>query len=81
MVFFGKGYLKVHKASLQFLPEKHTDFIFTLFLKSLVFRIYTIDATIHFINQSNNKYSFSVRDYFAKLYCFGFASAIFIYAI
>ena len=29
--FFGKGYLKGTQSYLEFLPEKHTDFIFTLF--------------------------------------------------
>ena len=33
---FGKGFLKGTQSYLEFLPEKHTDFIFTLFLKSLV---------------------------------------------
>ena len=28
---FGKGFLKGTQSYLEFLPEKHTDFIFTLF--------------------------------------------------
>ena len=31
MVLFGKGFLKGTQRYLEFLPEKHTDFIFTLF--------------------------------------------------
>ena len=76
----GKGFLKGTQSYLEFLPEKHTDFIFTLFAEEhgfigsifllliyvvMIFRIIRIGAIS--------------RSYFAKLFCFGFASSISIY--
>ena len=78
----GKGFLKVTQSYLDFLPEKHTDFIFTLFSEEfgfigsvgllilysiIIFRIVRIGA----ISRSN----------FARLFCFGYAFAIFIYIV
>jgi len=78
----GKGCLKGTQSYLEFLPEKHTDFIFTLFSEEfgfigslgllliysiIIFRIIRIGA----ISRSN----------FAKLFCFGFAFAIFVYIV
>ena len=77
---FGKGFLQGSQSYLDYLPEKHTDFIFTLFseefgfIGSLIllliyaFVIYRIAAIG---NQSKNN--------FAKLFCFGFAAAFFVY--
>ena len=78
----GKGFLKGTQSYLDFLPEKHTDFIFTLFSEEFGFfgsivllLIYTIIiiriVRIGVISRSN----------FAKLFCFGFAFAIFIYIV
>ena len=78
----GKGFLKGTQSYLDFLPEKHTDFIFTLFSEEfgfigsvvllilysiIIIRILRIGA----ISRSN----------FSRLFCFGFAFAIFIYII
>ncbi|MBD1135151.1 rod shape-determining protein RodA [Pelagibacterales bacterium SAG-MED47] len=77
---FGKGFLKGTQSYLEFLPEKHTDFIFTLFSEEfgfvgsaflliiyaiIVYRIIAIGA--------------NTRSYFAKLFCYSFGAAIFIY--
>ena len=78
--FSGKGFLKGTQSYLDFLPEKHTDFIFTLFSEEFGFigslgllLLYTIIiiriVRIGVLSKSN----------FAKLFCFGFAFAIFIY--
>ena len=76
----GKGFLKGTQSYLDFLPEKHTDFIFTLFSEefgfigsacllliyvAIIFRVIRI-GTIS-------------KSYFAKLFCYGFGIAIFFY--
>ena len=78
--FFGKGYLKGTQSYLEFLPEKHTDFIFTLFseefgfLGSIILLFLYILLIYRIINVGLGS-----RSFFAKLYCFGFATAIFLY--
>ena len=78
----GKGFLKGTQSYLDFLPEKHTDFIFTLFSEEFGFIgsiglliLYTIIIVriirIGAISRSN----------FSKLFCFGFAFSIFIYIV
>ena len=76
----GKGFLKGTQSYLEFLPEKHTDFIFTLFaeqfgfLGSIVLLIIYIVIIIRIL-----KIGSISRSYFAKLFCYGYASAIFFY--
>ena len=76
----GKGFLKGSQSYLDYLPEKHTDFIFTLFseefgffgsISLLMVYVLIIQRIIAIGNQSKNNFS--------KLYCYGFASAFFIY--
>mgnify|MGYP006136455461 CR=1 FL=1 len=77
---FGKGFLNGSQAYLNFLPEKHTDFIFTLYSEefgfigsiSIIFLYFLI--TYRIIKIGNE-----TRSIFGKLYCFGFANAFFIY--
>jgi rod shape determining protein RodA len=78
--FFGKGYLKGTQSYLEFLPEKHTDFIFTLFSEEFGFLGSIILMFLYILLISRViSIGFFVRSFFAKLYCFGFASAIFLY--
>ena len=78
----GKGFLKGTQSYLEFLPEKHTDFIFTLFSEEfgfigsiallliysiMIYRILAIGSI--------------TRSFFSKLYCYGFGSAIFVYVV
>ena len=78
----GKGFLKGTQSYLDFLPEKHTDFIFTLFSEEfgfigsigllilytiIIFRIIRIGALS--------------RSIFFNFFCFGFAFSIFIYIV
>ena len=76
----GKGFLKGSQSYLDYLPEKHTDFIFTLFSEEfgffgsvflLIVYALIIQRIVVIGNQSKNNFS--------KLYCYGFASAFFIY--
>ena len=78
--FFGKGFLKGTQSYLEFLPEKHTDFIFTLFSEEFGF-LGSIALLLLYILLIYRVISigFTVRSFFSKLYCFGFASAIFLY--
>ena len=78
--FSGKGFLQGTQSYLDFLPEKHTDFIFTLFSEEFGFigsigllLLYTI-IILRIIQIGAIS-----RSSFARLFCFGFAFAIFIY--
>ena len=77
---FGKGYLKGTQSYLDYLPEKHTDFIFTLFSEEfgLVGSV-TLLVLYAFLIYRIIKIGMLARSYFSKFYCFGFASALFIY--
>ena len=70
----------ISQSYLEFLPEKHTDFIFTLFSEEfgfvgsailliiyaiIIYRIVAIGA--------------SCRSYFAKIFCYSFGAAIFVF--
>ena len=78
----GKGFLKGTQSYLNFLPEKHTDFIFTLFSEEYGFvgSLCLLLIYIIIIYRVFKIGSIS-RSYFAKLYCYGFSSAIFIYVV
>ena len=78
--FFGKGFLKGTQSYLEFLPEKHTDFIFTLYAEEFgfigcLFLLLIYILLIYRIVRTG----FLSRSFFAKLYCFGFSTAIFAY--
>ena len=77
---FGKGFLKGTQSYLEFLPEKHTDFIFTLFSEEFgfvgsVFLLIIYAVVIYRIVVIGA----SSRSYFAKMFCYSFAVAIFVY--
>ena len=78
----GKGFLKGTQSYLEFLPEKHTDFIFTLFSEEFGFfgSIFLLIIYIVIISRIIRIGAIS-RSNFAKLFCFGFAFAIFIYIV
>jgi len=77
---FGKGFLNGSQSYLDYLPEKHTDFIFTLFSEEfgffgscLILALYIL-ITWRIVSIGNG-----FRDTFGKLYCYSFATAFFLY--
>lgn len=77
---FGKGFLNGTQSHLNFLPEKHTDFIFTMFSEEfgLVGGIVIILINMLILIKS---YSFAMRttSYFGKLVIIGLATNYFLY--
>ena len=79
---FGKGFLKGTQSYLEFLPEKHTDFIFTLFSEEFGFFGSTILLFIYAIVIYRIIVIGSIsRSYFAKIFCYSFGSSIFVYIV
>ncbi|MDA9616295.1 rod shape-determining protein RodA [Candidatus Pelagibacter sp.] len=76
----GKGFLKGTQSYLEFLPEKHTDFIFTLFAEEHGF-LGSLGLLLIYIIIIYRVIRIGVisRSFFAKLFCFGYGSAIFFY--
>ena len=79
---FGKGFLKGTQGYLEFLPEKHTDFIFTLYSEEFGFigSIFLLLVYVVLIFRILRIGSLS-RSFFGKFFCYGFGSAIFIYIV
>ena len=77
---FGKGFLQGSQSYLDYLPEKHTDFIFTLFSEEFGFIGSLILLTIYaLIIYRIAVIGSESRNNFARLFCFGFAAAFFVY--
>ena len=79
---FGKGFLNGSQSYLDYLPEKHTDFIFTLFSEEFgffgsIFILLLYGVIISRIVRVGH----ITRSNFGKLYCFGFGTAFFIYVV
>ncbi len=76
----GKGFLQGSQSYLDYLPEKHTDFIFTLFSEEFgffgsMFLLFIYVIIIYRIIRIGNM----AKNNFARLYCFSFATAFFSY--
>jgi len=78
--FFGKGFLQGSQSYLDYLPEKHTDFIFTLFSEEFGF-IGSVSLLLIYalIIYRIFKIGSEARNNFSRLFCFGFAAAFFVY--
>ena len=76
----GKGFLKGTQSYLEFLPEKHTDFIFTLFAEEHGF-LGSLGLLLVYIVIIYRVLRVGIisRSYFAKLFCYGYGSSIFFY--
>ena len=78
----GKGFLKGTQSYLEFLPEKHTDFIFTLFSEEFGFLGSLLLLLIYSIMIYRIIWIGSLSSsFFGRLYCYGFGSAIFVYVV
>ena len=77
---FGKGYLLGSQSRLDYLPEKHTDFIFTLISEELgFFGALTIILIFCILIASIVKISFTVDTLFSKVIVFGVGLLLFLY--
>ena len=77
---FGKGFLQGSQSYLDYLPEKHTDFIFTLFSEEFgFFGSVSILLLYGIIISRIIKIGNNTRSSFGKLYCYSFGTAFFIY--
>lgn len=77
---WGKGFLKGTQGHLNFLPEKQTDFIFTMFAEEfgLVGAIVLILLFVALIIYGYSA-AWKCRWYFGKLLCLGITSMFFLY--
>ena len=77
---FGKGYLLGSQSRLNYLPEKHTDFIFTLIAEELGF-LGSISIILLFciLIISIIRISFRVKSLFSKIVTFAIGFLLFLY--
>jgi len=77
---FGKGFLQGSQSYLDYLPEKHTDFIFTLFSEEFGFiGSLTLLFIYALIIYRIYKIGREAKNNFSKLFCFGFSTSFFVY--
>ena len=81
-LMFGKGFLKGTQVHLDFLPERHTDFAFSVWAEEWGFigSVFLLACYFAFILLSL-KIAGSARDKFGVLLCFGIVSLIFWQAL
>lgn len=78
--FFGKGYLNGTQGQLEFLPEKQTDFIFTMLSEELGFvgSVFTI-AIYALIIYTGTKIALRTKHQFGRLLALGITNILFIH--
>ena len=78
--FFGKGYLLGSQSRLNYLPEKHTDFIFTLISEEMGFSgSISIILLFCILIISIMKISLGLSSLFYKIVSFGVGFLLFLY--
>ena len=77
---FGKGFLHGTQTHLNFLPEKHTDFIFTMFSEEfgMIGSVMLVLLNI-LVSAMGYIFAFRIRNYFAKLVVIGLNTNYFLY--
>ncbi len=78
--FFGKGFLEGSQSHLNFLPEKQTDFIFTMFCEEFGFLGALVLVSLYlFVLFQGLRISIESRDRFGRLVALGVTLTLFIY--
>ncbi len=78
--FFGKGYLNGTQGQLEFLPEKQTDFIFTMLSEELGFVGATFTIAIYaLIIYMGTKIALRAQHQFGRLLALGIVNVLFIH--
>lgn len=76
--FLGKGYKKGSQSQLNFLPEHHTDFIFSVFSEEHGFLGFLVLVALYiFLLMNALKISYGSNDKFGMLFSFGLAALFF----
>lgn len=76
--FFGKGFTKGTQSQLNFLPEHHTDFVFSVFSEEHGFVGFLVLLVLYLILLANAlKIAYGSNDKFGMLFAFGLASLFF----
>ena len=80
--FIGKGYMKGSQSQLEFIPEIHTDFVFSIFSEEFGFLGSLIIILLHlYLFFYGMKSSFYANNDFDKLVIFGLTINYFLYFI
>ncbi len=78
--FWGKGWLQGSQSHLDFIPEIHTDFVFSIFSEEFGFfgslLILILYSSLTFVGLF---ISYNSKDYFTRLLTFGLSITIFLY--
>ena len=78
--FFGKGFLMGSQSQLNYLPEKQTDFVFTMIGEEFGFAGNVFILLIYLLLTISIMWiSFRVQSRFAQLTCIGIAMTVFFY--
>lgn len=78
--FFGKGFLMGSQSQLNYLPEKQTDFVFTMIGEEFGFAGNIFILIIYMLlSMSILRISFLVKSRFSQLSCIGIAMMMFLY--
>ena len=78
--FFGKGFLEGSQSHLNFLPEKQTDFIFTMFCEEFGFLGALVLVGLYLLVMFHGlRISIESRDRFGRLVALGVTLTLFIY--
>jgi len=79
---WGKGYMKSSQASLNFLPEKHTDFVFSIFAEEHGFVGVVLLLILYFLFIFRLLWlSQMVTTIFDSIFCIGLLSVLFLHVL